>query len=102
MTSDKAGEVQKCRWLQESEAFRFFASSGDQTESARHIKPLHWYVACRLVLEGGFDPKDITPHPPFVMQRRGKRLLLNYAPEAAKAVKQQCSEASRRRMSMWL
>ncbi|WP_225008089.1 hypothetical protein [Novosphingobium percolationis] len=36
----------------------------------RHILPLHWYVACRLVVEGGFDPDDIIPRPPFRVERR--------------------------------
>jgi hypothetical protein len=30
---------------------------------------LYHYVACRLVLEGGFLPDDITPHPPFRAQK---------------------------------
>ena len=36
---------------------------------AKHIKPLHWYIACRLVLEGGFNPDHITPRPPFLSRR---------------------------------
>ena len=27
-----------------------------QTQSQEHIKPLHWHIACRLVIEGGFHP----------------------------------------------
>ena len=50
-----------CRWLGRGEAFRLFATHTGGTQSARHIKPLHWYIACRLVLEGGFNPDDITP-----------------------------------------
>ncbi|HVH81466.1 MAG TPA: hypothetical protein VM782_18845 [Stellaceae bacterium] len=52
------------------EASRLFATHTGGTQSARHIKPLHWYMACRLVLEGGFEPDDITPRPPFVVSRR--------------------------------
>jgi hypothetical protein len=36
-----------------------------QTQSQEHIKPLHWHLACRLVIEGGFRPENITPTPPF-------------------------------------
>jgi hypothetical protein len=56
-----------------------FATHVGGTQSARHIKPLHWYIACRLVLEGGFNPDDITPHPPFEVTRRG---LISFNPVA--------------------
>lgn len=65
------GEV--CRWTTQAEALRQFADFTGKTQSASHIKPLHWYVACRLVLEGGFHPDDITPRPPFRVQRRSGR-----------------------------
>ncbi|MBX9601292.1 MAG: hypothetical protein K2X35_09815 [Bryobacteraceae bacterium] len=44
---------------------------------------MHWYVACRLVLEGGFHPDEINPHPPFAVtkDRRGKMLV--YDPQSA-------------------
>ena len=72
-----AGEV--CRWTTQAEALTAFASFTGKTQSANHIKPLHWYVACRLVLEGGFHPDDITPRPPFRVQRRsGKPPILTY------------------------
>ena len=60
-----------CDWLSSQEAFRRFAIHTGGTQSARHIKPLHWYIACRLVLEGGFHPDDITPRPPFDVTRQG-------------------------------
>lgn len=66
-----AGEV--CRWTTQAEALTAFAKFTGKTQSANHIKPLHWYVACRLVLEGGFHPDDITPRPPFRVQRRSGR-----------------------------
>lgn len=69
-----------CRWLDLREASRLFAAHTGGTQSGRHIKPLHWYVACRLVLEGGFDPDDITPRPPFVISRRN---VLTFDAEAA-------------------
>ena len=52
-----------CQWTTQSEAFRHFATYEGRTQSQRHIKPLHWYVACRLVLEGGFRPSEIQPRP---------------------------------------
>jgi hypothetical protein len=51
-------------------ALSTFATYEGATQSQLHIKPLHWYVACRLVLEGGFMPEEITPRPPFRVQRR--------------------------------
>ena len=59
-----------CEWTSERQALAAFAGFTDKTQSAGHIKPLHWYIACRLVVEGGFAPEDITPRPPF---RIGKR-----------------------------
>lgn len=65
-----------CQWLNLEEAIHHFATYAGATQSQQHIKPLHWYVATRLVIEGGFDPKDITPRPPFSVQvRNGRRLL---------------------------
>lgn len=59
-----------CRWTTQADALEAFASFTGKTQSASHIKPLHWYVAGRLVVEGGFDPDDITPRPPFRIERR--------------------------------
>jgi hypothetical protein len=59
-----------CRWTTQAEAIEAFANFTGKTQSASHIKPLHWYVASRLVVEGGFDPDDVTPRPPFRVQRR--------------------------------
>ena len=75
-----------CQWIGQTEAFRRFATHTGGVESARHIKPLHWYIACRLVLEGGFDPDHITPRPPLVVTRqhgrgkRGVRFVLSHDP----------------------
>lgn len=68
------GEVKPgiCQWISETDAFKAFATHTGKTESAGHIKPLHWYVASRLVVEGGFDPDWITPRPPFQIQKQGK------------------------------
>ena len=74
-----------CRWTTQSEALAAFASFAGKTQSARHIKPLHWYVAGRLVIEGGFDPDDITPRPPFRIERRpGKPPTLRFDPSSAR------------------
>jgi hypothetical protein len=63
------------------EALKTFALTERDTESAAHIKPLHWYVACRLVLEGGFNPDEIMPRPPFAVERKGGRIILHYDPK---------------------
>jgi hypothetical protein len=56
-----------------AEALSRFVTS-TTTQDAQHIKPLHWYVACALVVEGGFSPESITPRPPFriSLERRGR------------------------------
>lgn len=52
------------------EALRAYVTALE-TQSARHIKPLHWYIANRLVIEGGFRPEEITPRPPFRIETSG-------------------------------
>jgi hypothetical protein len=65
-----------CQWVNLRQALYHFATYTGPTQSQQHIKPLHWYVACRLVLEGGFHPDNITPRPPFaVITRRGENAL---------------------------
>jgi hypothetical protein len=69
-----------CKWLDQKTALTAFASYEGATQSQQHIKPLHWYVACRLVIEGGFMPEEITPRPPFRVQKRdGWRLIYDPA-----------------------
>lgn len=72
-----------CQWLNLTEAMWHFATYTGRTQSQEHIKPLHWYVACRLVVEGGFDPDEITPRPPFQVLRRGGKYLLVFDPTKA-------------------
>jgi hypothetical protein len=72
-----------CRLVSFQGALRTFATSIEKTQSQRHIKPLHWYVACRLVIEGGFDPDSIVPRPPFIVDRRSGRRTLIYDPSRA-------------------
>ena len=71
------------RWTNEEEAFHVFATSKVATQSAAHIKPLHHYVACRLVIEGGFRPDEITPRPPFAIEEQRGEPHLVYAPHLA-------------------
>jgi hypothetical protein len=72
-----ATKSKPCEWTTQKQAFAGFAGFNEKTQSAGHIKPLHWYVACRLVVEGGFDPDDIKPRPPFEIgsKRAGLPLL---------------------------
>jgi hypothetical protein len=71
-----------CKWVNQQSALITFATYEGATQSQLHIKPLHWYVACRLVLEGGFMPEEITPRPPFRVQRRNG-WQLSYDPTVA-------------------
>ena len=78
-------EAKTCQWTTQAEALAAFAEFTGKTQSASHIKPLHWYVASRLVVEGGFDPDDITPRPPFRVERRsGRPPVLRYVQELAR------------------
>jgi hypothetical protein len=72
-----------CQWISGHEALEHFATYSGATQSQQHIKPLHWYVACRLVIEGGFHPDEINPHPPFEVRRFGSTRLLVYNPAKA-------------------
>src|SRR4051794_21853009 len=78
---DKTGKV--CQWLSQADVLKHFATYNGPTQSQQHIKPLHWYVACRLVLEGGFQPEEITPRPPFAIIKRRSELFLSYDPALA-------------------
>lgn len=78
-----------CQWMNQRDALAHFASYQGPTQSQQHIKPLHWYVACRLVLEGGFRPEEITPRPPFEAKyekgskHKKKGWYLSYNPDLA-------------------
>ena len=71
------------RWVSIKEALKTFALAEHGTQGQRHIKPLHWYVACRLVVEGGFHPDDIVPRPPFRAEQKKGCWLLHHDPDAA-------------------
>ncbi|MEA3128197.1 MAG: hypothetical protein QOD67_5216 [Caballeronia sp.] len=77
------GDSRICQWINQREALHHFATYDGKTQSQQHIKPLHWYVACRLVLEGGFHPDDITPRPPFAVVTRSGRSYLHFDPTLA-------------------
>lgn len=75
-------ESTRCRWVSLSEALQAFVQNVSGHQSAAHIKPLHWYVASRLVLEGGFHPDEITPRPPFVVENYRDRRRIRHDAEA--------------------
>lgn len=78
-------DAKSCQWATQADALTTFARFVGKTQSAKHIKPLHWYVANRLVIEGGFDPDDITPRPPFRVQvRSGRAPLLHFDSDLGK------------------
>ncbi len=79
-------EPEPCRWTSLDDALRNFVVTTESTQSQRHIKPLHWHLACRLVIDGGFLPEDVTPKPPFraeVVGRSPPRFLLHHDPSVA-------------------
>lgn len=80
MTPTENSDSRICKWISQRSALRQFATYTGTTQSQQHIKPLHWYVACRLVVEGGFLPDDITPRPPFSVSRKGGRYFLAHTP----------------------
>lgn len=74
--------IGRAQWVNAREAMHHFATFEGVTQSQMHIKPLHWYVACRLVVEGGFHPDDITPRPPFNVRTSGGKYFLDFDPSA--------------------
>jgi hypothetical protein len=43
----EAEEINPGRWLNSTQAFRHFGFYSGPTQSAQHIRPLHWYAALR-------------------------------------------------------
>lgn len=76
-----AGDIMAEPWLPSylrlEPALAQFASVLE-TQGQHHIKPLHQHIAIRLVLEGGFHPDDITPHPPLVVESSAGRHRLRF------------------------
>lgn len=81
----KSTSGNRCRLTTQSQALHHFATYKGSTQSQRHIKPLHWYVACRLVLEGGFRPEQIRPRPPIVLEKKRDGHHLRFVEEVANA-----------------
>lgn len=48
-------------------------------QSQEHIKPLHWHITTRLVIEGGFHPDSITPRPPLRVETMGTGTKRSYS-----------------------
>lgn len=65
-----------------SEALATFVRAEHGTQGQRHIRPLHWHVACRLVVEGGFHPDEVVPRPPFTVRTKGRVAILDYDPKS--------------------
>lgn len=82
-SSDDLARSRVCRLVRRRDALRCFAVDDRPARSRRCIEPLHWYVACRLVLEGGFRPDEVTPRPPFDVVRRGGGNGLRFDPSKA-------------------
>lgn len=80
---EDAAFPRKCQLTSQHQALAHFAKYDGATQSQQHIKPLHWYVACRLVIEGGFRPEEITPRPPFTFRKIGGKWHLSYDPSLA-------------------
>ncbi|HVR09340.1 MAG TPA: hypothetical protein VMW75_14920 [Thermoanaerobaculia bacterium] len=76
-------EASRCQWILLRDALRAFVLNATGHQGQAHIRPLHYYVSSRLVLEGGFNPDDITPRPPFVVDTRGSKRILIHDPAAA-------------------
>jgi len=64
-----------------SDALKAFATA-DAVQAQEHIKPLHRHIAMRLVVEGGFFPEEITPHPPLRARKRAGSNSLESDPTA--------------------
>lgn len=61
-----------------------FAHSDPNARPEERIRALRWYVASRLVVEGGFQPDRIRPRPPISVEWNRRGAFLRYDPDAAK------------------
>jgi hypothetical protein len=69
-----------CQWVTLDQALKEFVLAESGTQGTAHIRKMHWYVACSLVVEGGFHPDSIKPRPPFVVKQKGKARILYHDP----------------------
>ena len=51
-------------------ALAVYCNPNVNIQAQEHIKPIHYYSAIRLVLEGGFEPENILPKPPFTSTKQ--------------------------------
>lgn len=77
--------AKQTEWTTLADALRTFVLAEDGTQGSSHIDGLHWHVAARLVVEGGFHPDCIKPRPPFKVRKKGRRLLLEFDSRAGAA-----------------
>lgn len=73
MTERRRGVAEVWEWMTLRDALSAFVLGLPSVQSTRHSRRMHWYVASRLVLEGGFDPEDITPRPPFRVDKQRQK-----------------------------
>jgi len=65
-------------------ALLVFCDPKSNIQSQEHVKPFYYYSAIRLVLEGGFEPENILPRPPFASEKQTlEKYVLSYAPQKA-------------------
>ena len=67
------------------QAIARFAFSDPNGPPGERIRALQQYVACRLVIEGGFHPDRIRPRPPISVERNRRGAFLHHDPDVAKA-----------------
>ena len=48
MPAARERQPRRCEWIALADALKHFAVYEGRTQTQRHIKPIHWYVACRL------------------------------------------------------
>ena len=72
-----------CEWvgLEKARQSLGVAENGNRGKA---LDLARWYVACRLVVEGGFHPDLITPRPPFVVENDAGRCVLHHDASAAR------------------
>jgi hypothetical protein len=68
-------------FLKLADALKVFATT-NATQGQEHIRPFHRYVSLRLAIEGGFNPDEITPHPPLRASQTSGAWLLEHDPSA--------------------
>ena len=61
----------------------FVAADDSAIRAQKHIKPMHQYVATRLVIEGGFLPDEVTPHPPLTATKKAGHYAISFDESAA-------------------